>query len=266
MTSLEPSSAAGKQVTTDRSQSLLERHRWLVFVLPFAVYMLAGAVEPSHGESGGNFLGLSIPYSAYPLIYTLKIGLTLAAMALVLPGYRQFRRPPGMLAVIIGAVGIVVWVGGCKLSDVCGLTDLLTVALTKLHMYAPRPAYDPLTELAAVPAWAWTFLGIRFFGLVAVVPIIEEFFLRGFLMRVVMEADWWKVPFGQASRAAVIVALAWPLLTHQPGEYLAGIAWFGMVTWLMVRTRNPWDCVVAHAVTNLLLGIYVMVWHNWALW
>lgn len=84
-------------------------------------------------------------------------------------------------------------------------------------------------------------------------------------MRVVMEADWWKVPFGQVNWAAVIASLAWPL-THQPGEYLAGIAWFGMVTWLMVRTRNPWDCVAAHAVTNLLLGVYVVARHDWALW
>jgi hypothetical protein len=248
------------------SQLLLERRCWRVFVLPFIVYMLAGALEPSHDAAGGKILGLAIPYSAYPLVYTLKIALTLAAMALALPGYRQFRRPPGMLAVLVGAVGIVVWVGLCKLSDVCGLTTVLTDGLTTVHFHSARPAYDPLTELAATPIWAWTFLGIRFFGLVLIVPVIEEMFLRGFVMRVVMEADWWKVPFGQVNLAAVVVSLLWPLLTHQPGEYLAGIAWFGMVTWLMVRTRNPWACVAAHAATNLLLGIYVVVGHDWALW
>ena len=34
-------------------------------------------------------LGLAIPYSAYPLLYTVKIALTLAAIAFVLPGYRH---------------------------------------------------------------------------------------------------------------------------------------------------------------------------------
>jgi CAAX prenyl protease-like protein len=248
------------------SGTLLEKHRWLVFVLPFAVYMLAGALEPSHDSSGGKMLGLSIPYSAYPLVYTVKIALTLAAIAFVLPGYRQFRQRPGVLAVIVGAVGVVVWVGLCAVSDSCGLTKFLNEAMAKIHLYSPRPAYSPLEELQTTPALAWAFLGIRFFGLAMVVPVIEEFFLRGFLMRIVMEADWWKVPFGAASRTAVLVALAWPLLTHQPGEYLAGIAWFGMVTRLMVRTRNPWDCVTAHAVTNLLLGIYVVAWGKWELW
>jgi CAAX prenyl protease-like protein len=244
-------------------RSLLGRYRWLVFVLPMAVYLLAGSIEPSPDAPGGKFLGLAIPYSAYPAIYTVKIALTLAVMALVSPGYRQFRRPPGLLSVLVGAVGIVVWVGLWKLSSFIGLTELLA----KLPGFGQsRPAFDPLVELAATPAWAWTFLAIRFFGLVAVVPVIEEFFLRGFLMRLVVDQEWWKTPFGKVNGAAVAVSIVLPMLWHQPGEFLAAAAWFGMVTWLMVRTRNPWDCVLAHAVTNLLLGIYVVTWQDWALW
>jgi hypothetical protein len=262
----QPSSS----LTPESRRSLLERHRWLVFVLPMAVYMLAGSIEPSRTETGGTLLGQVISQSAYAraysLIYTAKIALTLVAMALVLPGYLEFRRPPGLLAVAVGAVGIVVWVGLWKLSNLVGLTALIE----KLPGYGPRPEFNPLAELAAdhgymVPAvWAWTFLAVRFFGLVAVVAVMEEFFLRGFLMRLVVDQDWWKVPFGKVNAAAVAVSIVVPLLTHP--EILAAAAWFGMVTWLMVRTRNPWDCVLAHAVTNLLLGIYVVTWHEWALW
>ena len=222
-------------------RSLLEKHRWLIFVLPMAVYMLVGSVEPSSQEPGGRVVGLSIPYAAYPLVYTLKIDLTLLALAFVLPGYRQFRRPPGMLAVLVGTVGIVVWVGFWHLSNWLGLTGLLE----RLPGYSLRPAFDPLRQLAASPAWAWTFLAIRFFGLMLVAPMIEEFFLRGFLLRIVVDPEWWKVPFGQVNRAAIAVSIVLPMLWHQPGEFLSAAAWFGMVTWLMVRTRNPWDCVVA---------------------
>jgi membrane protease YdiL (CAAX protease family) len=49
-------------------------------------------------------------------------------------------------------------------------------------------------------------------------------------------------------------------------EKLAALVWFSLVTWLMWRTRNIWDCVAAHAVTNLLLGIYVVTQHQWQLW
>lgn len=245
-----------------RPGTLLERHAWLIYVLPMAVYMLGGSFEPSLDEPGGKILGLAIPYSAYPLVYTLKIALTVVSMALVFPGYRQFRRPPGLPAVVVGAVGIVVWVGLWYLAKGVGLTDLIARIPGCGH---GRPAYNPLAELAATPGWAWTFLAIRFFGLVAVVPVIEEFFLRGFLMRMVMHEEWWKSPIGDVNAAAVALSIVVPVLTH-PGEALAAAAWFGMVTWLMVRTRNLWDCVVAHAVTNLLLGIYVVTWQQWSLW
>ena len=105
---------------------------------------------------------------------------------------------------------------------------------------------------------------MRFFGLVAVVPILEEFFLRGFLMRFVMERDWWEVPFGKASVFAIVLGTAVPMMTH-PGELLAAAVWFSMITWLMLRTRNIWDCVAAHALTNLILGIYVVSSGTWRL-
>ncbi len=128
-----------------------------------------------------------------------------------------------------------------------------------------RPAFNPLAELADTPAWAYTFLGIRFLGLALVVPIIEEFFLRGFIMRWAVRDEWWDVPFGQVTLLAAVLGTAVPMLMH-PGELVAAFVWFSLVTWLMVRTKNIWDCVAAHAVTNLLLGIYVVTQHQWQLW
>ena len=64
---------------------------------------------------------------------------------------------------------------------------------------------------------------------------------------------------------AAVVGTAVPMLMH-PGELLAAFVWFSLVTWLMIRTSNIWDCVAAHAVTNFLLGIYVVTQHQWQLW
>ena len=47
--------------------------------------------------------------------------------------------------------------------------------------------------------------------------------------------------------------------------WLPAVAWFSMVTWLLLKTRNIWDCVVAHAITNLLLGVYVVATGHWHL-
>jgi uncharacterized protein len=158
---------------------------------------------------------------------------------------------------VVGAVGGPLWIGLCLLD--CEHRYLLPVldALKLGWLISARSAFNPFEQLGEPPALAWAFLSVRFLGLVAVVPVIEEFFLRGFVMRFVMERDWWEVPFGKASTLAIVLGTALPILTHP--EWLAAAVWFSMITWLMLRTRNIWDCVAAHAITNLILGVYVLL-------
>jgi uncharacterized protein len=247
----------------DWRAALLRRQRWMTFLLPFLVFMLIGALEPTPDQPGGATIGLAIPYAYYPWLYAIKIGLTVAAMAFVWPGYREFPRRVTPLAIAVGVVGGPLWIGLCQLDweHVYLLPLLERVGLGWL--IGNRAAFNPFEQLAAQPAWAWTFLAVRFLGLVAVVPVIEEFFLRGFVMRFVMDRDWWDVPFGKASALAIVLGTAVPMLAHP--ELLAAAVWFSMITWLMLRTRNIWDCVVAHALTNLILGIYVVISGTWRL-
>jgi len=157
---------------------------------------------------------------------------------------------------------VVAWIGLCHL----GLERriLPTIGLGGLLGSGQRSAFNPLVELAGQPALAYGFLAIRFVGLALVVPVIEEFFLRGFLMRLCVHDCWWNVPFGTVNLLAVAVGTAVPMAMH-PAELAAAFVWFSMVTGLMVATRNIWDCVAAHATTNLLMGIYVVAWNQWQL-
>ncbi|MFZ1933120.1 MAG: CAAX prenyl protease-related protein [Thermoguttaceae bacterium] len=232
--------------------ALLERQPWLTFLLPFLVYIVAGALEPSPGDSVAHFARW------YPVMYAVKITLTLAAVAFVWPAYRQFPLRVSLLAILVGVIGGVLWIVLClpRLEQTYVLPLLKHVGLGGL--IGDRPGFNPFDPSYNLPTvWASVFLAIRFFGLAAVVPLIEEFFLRGFVMRFVMERDWWKVPFGTASRLAIVVGTVVPMLYHP--ELLAAAVWFSLITWLMLRTRNIWDCVVAHAITNLILGIYVVM-------
>ncbi|HEY4761235.1 MAG TPA: CAAX prenyl protease-related protein [Thermoguttaceae bacterium] len=242
------------------------KNPWLVFLLPFVVFMLVGSLEPAPDKPGGQSIGLSISYSQYPIVYAIKIALTAAAIGFVWPGYRQFPCRAGTLAVGVGVAGVVLWIGLCRLDiEHAYLQPVLErVGLGWIIGSGARAAYNPFVQLADYPLWAWLFLFIRFFGLALIVPLIEEFFLRGFVMRFVMEQKWWEVPFGNVSRLAVVAGTVVPMMMH-PAELLAAAVWFSLVTWLMVRTRNIWDCVTAHAVTNLLLGIYVVTTGNWNL-
>jgi len=222
-----------------------------------------------------------VRYRYYPYVYTVRILLTLLTMALVWPGYRTFPLKVSGLSVVVGVVGVVLWIVLCHLrlepkvigpidrflgSFIPGLEegDTPSVGLMSLLGAGTRSAFNPMKFLADTPLWAYGFLVIRFIGLAVVVPVIEEFFLRGFVMRYLVHENWWQVPFGAVNRAALIAGTAVPMLMH-PGELLASLVWFSMVTWLMIRTRNICDCVVAHAVTNFLLGVYVVVFDQWQL-
>jgi CAAX prenyl protease-like protein len=166
-----------------------------------------------------------------------------------------------------------VWIALCKLQlEQKVLHPLLehvrpaleSIGLGSLLAVGQRPGFNPLEQLADRPWLAWGFLAIRFFGLVAVVPVAEEFFYRGFLMRFVVRADWWNVPPGTVNTAAIVLAVAVPMAMH-PGELAAAAVWFSAIAWLYVRTRSIWDCVAAHALTNLVLGGYVLASGDWSL-
>ena len=264
----------------------MNRHRWKLFVVPFVVFMVLGSVEPKPPspaeppkpaaespppEASGAPPATPptvaedgwIPYRYYPLLYTGKILLTLAAVWLYRSGLAEFAPPRvSLLALAVGLLGGVVWIVICRLNLEQRLLEPL--GLGSLVGLGQRSAFNPLVELADRPLAAWGFLAVRFLGLVAVVPLIEELFLRGFLVRFITAPDWWKVPFGTASRAALVAATVVPMLMH-PAELFAAAVWFSAVSWLMVRTRNFWDCVAAHALTNLVLGIYVVTSGDWRL-
>jgi CAAX prenyl protease-like protein len=267
---------------------LLGKYPWLTFVLPFLVYMLVGAFEPAPPDLVGKTSWINIPYAWYPATYTIKIFCTVAAMAVVWQGYRAIPlvgtrqkvvcRTAFSLStaycllpsVFVGAVGVVLWVGLCNLGVekwILTQDSVMTVCrwmgLGDISMGA-RPSFDPFRQMGH-SLLTYAFLAVRFFGLVIVVPVIEEFFLRGFAMRFVMAERWWEVPLGRMNAAAVAVSLALPALTH-PGELLAALAWFGMITIFYWRTRSLWNCVVAHAATNLLLGVYIVTTGSWWLW
>jgi CAAX prenyl protease-like protein len=217
--------------------------------------MIVGSFEPAPPK-----------LTHYPELYCLKIVLTMAAMLFVLPGYRQFPLRVSPLAIGVGIVGVVLWVGLAQLGLEHQFVEWLgpRSRIVGWLGLAERPSYNPLNQLAATPGWATAFLAIRFLGLVAIVPVIEEFFLRGWLMRFVIAERWWQIPFGRVTPSAVAIGILVPVMYHP--EKLAAVAWFSLITWLMVRTRNIWDCVAAHAVTNLLLGVYVVTQHQWQLW
>ncbi len=253
---------------SSHSAGSLRTNPWVVFLLPFVVYMIANSFEPSPPtlqavvERVANEAPIApaeAAYQRYPAIYAAKIALTVAAIIFVWPGYRQFMPIRfGFLATFVGIVGAVLWIGlwAVDLESIIGVRALLGGA-------GQRSAFNPFERLAT-PAQAWAFMSLRLIGLALVVPLIEEMFYRGFVMRFVIDRDWPNVPIGKVTPLAAAAAIVLPTMSHP--ELFAAIAWFSLMVWLYAKTKNIWDCVVAHITTNGLLGLYVLTSPNPEAW
>lgn len=109
------------------------------------------------------------------------------------------------------------------------------------------------------------FLAFRAIGSTLLVPIVEELFWRGWMMRWLIQPDFTKLALGTYTPLAFWgVAL---LFASEHGPYwevglLAGI----LYNWWMLRTRSLADCMLAHAVTNGALSVYVIATGAWQYW
>ena len=87
---------------------MLAQLPWIPFVAPLVAFMLLGSLEATR-SSGSTFFGL-IRYEYYPVVYTAKIAIVVLVLAWVWPAYRVFPFKVSPLAVLVGAVGVVLWV------------------------------------------------------------------------------------------------------------------------------------------------------------
>lgn len=224
---------------------------WEVCVVPYAVFLTVGLLEPT--RNGDGLAGaLGIPFAAYPLVYSLRIIATLVAIACSWSAIRHWWGRPTWWPPIVGLALVVPWVVLAALQRDAGWTGATTA----------RVGFNPFTDLPAGSAGSWAFFVIRGIGLIAVVPLTEELFLRGFLMRYVIREDFWTVPFGMLTFPAAATCLFYAAASH-PAECVAAVGWFAVVTGIAAATRRPIDAILAHAATNLALGAYVLMTANW---
>ena len=97
------------------------------------------------------------------------------------------------------------------------------------------------------------------------VPILEELFWRGWLMRWLIKPDFEQVPMGAyAPQAFWIVAV---LFASEHGTFWdVGLAAGILYNWWMIRTKSLGDLIVAHGITNLCLSFYVVATGHWEYW
>jgi len=104
----------------------------------------------------------------------------------------------------------------------------------------------------------------RIFGAALVVPIMEELFWRSFLLRYIIDANFMVVRLGTYRLASFLIGSVLFGLEHN--LVLAGVMAGMLYTLLLYWTKSISQCVLAHAVTNFLLALYVLQTGYWQFW
>ena len=175
MTAAGPSSPSNPSDPAAPAPDHGPSHPWETCVWPLAAFLALGALEPA--PSGGGLAGsLGIPMSAYPAIYALRLAVTLGLLAWHWPAIRGWIGRASLWPALLGLLLVIPWVALATLQREAGWAGWAGGS-------GERAAFNPFEAYAGNPIATWGYLLLCGLGLVVVVPIVEELFLRGFLMR-----------------------------------------------------------------------------------
>lgn len=230
--------------------SFLNRSPLLARVAPFICFVLLTFAQESFGQTGRYWFYLAKSVVGAWMLW--------AAWPLVL----EMRWKLSWEAVVVGVGVFVVWVG--LEPFVPGQQQLwVKLGLSKAPA-TPSPAWNPFQHFGDGAMLAWFFVVVRVVGSSIVVPPLEEVFYRSFLYRWIVRPNFESVSLGLfAWKPFLMTAL---IFGFAHNEWLAGIlcaaAYQGLVCW----KGRLGDAMTAHAITNFLLGLWV-VWRGaWQFW
>jgi exosortase E/protease (VPEID-CTERM system) len=157
---------------------------------------------------------------------------------------RQMYLPPTALSVLVGLLVGIVWIA----------------VPYSAHMDASKENLIVTLGRAGFIGW----IIVRCIGSIVVVPLCEELAFRGYLARRLMRREFWDVPFGKLSWVGILGSAVVFGAVHD--RWALGIFAGFLFAWIVRRSGRLTDGVVAHAVSNALIAIWVLVSGNWQHW
>jgi len=237
----------------NESTPILHRSSLRDRIPDFWAYIIPMAIFMGFTSMGSQWKSL------YPLSYVLKTLVVPVALVVLWPKYTKLRWNHWWLGVIVGVIGLVQWVGMEKL-----LMSQPWLSWTRMTRNVADEAFNPFEQLSSPPV-LWSFILIRWAGASLVVPFMEELFWRDFLWRNIASPNDFKLmPVGEYDRSAFWLVPLFFAMVHV--QWLTAIVWGLLIAVLLVRTRSLGACIIAHAVTNFLLGAYVLYTREWFFW
>jgi len=186
-------------------------------------------------------------------LYALKVFVGLWLIWVMRPVVTEMRWAFSWEAAVVGVAIFAIWVG-------------MDPYYPKNHLLfkdTEGSIWNPFARFGDGSMVAWALICIRIFGMTIVVPPLEEVFYRSLVYRYIIKYDFTKVALNHFDGVAlVMVSLLFGAAHFQwlPG-ILCGLAYQGLV----IRKGRLGDAMTAHAITNVLLGCYV-VWKSGEAW
>lgn len=210
--------------------------------VPFALYMVFLAME---GVVAEHVPGIDVRW-----IYPLKIAAVVAAIWYYRSSYFELSERPdwlwaGLLAPLCGVLVFVLWVNMDSGWMVLG----------------GGPGFDPRD---ASGAFDWLLVSTRLIGAALVVPLMEELFWRSFLLRWIQMPVFLELAPAKIGLRAMLIGSV--LFGIEHSLWLAGIVAGLVYAWMYRASGNLWPPIIAHAATNLTLGLWVLYSGQWQFW
>jgi uncharacterized protein len=218
----------------------------------------SGKATPGYIVPFLAFVGIMAVERVIPLppawLYAIRFFVVLILLCVLSRPYLSLRPSYPLASIGIGIAVFVLWVA----------PDVL---FGYRHHWLFNNFLIP-SAASTLPPWlkgSLKFILLRTISSTLLVPVVEELFWRGWMMRWLIDMEFLRVPLGKYVPSAFwIVALLFAL-EHGP-YWEVGLGAGIIYNWWIVRTRNLADCILAHAVTNGILSIYVLVTDQWQYW
>jgi uncharacterized protein len=201
----------------------------LVRVLPFAAIALLTLLRGQWGDVAQYW------------IYSLEIAMGALFLLLLRPHIQEMHWKFSWEAAVVGSAVFLVWVG---------LDGHYPGIVRREGTFNPEQTFGAGSPMALV------FISVRLLGSSLIVPPIEEIFYRSFLYRYLTKSDFLKIPLGHFEWLAFVISGVVFGISHY--EWLPGILCGFAYQGLVIRKKRLGDAISAHAITNLLLGLWVI--------
>ncbi len=236
------------QDNNKKSKRILNRDLLLPYGIPYLAYVGIASLSQDR-------IPVEISYALKIIIVPLLLYWAWKWYAPVLGP----EKPLGSIiyGIVFGIAGLVVW---CVLMS-------------------------PFIEIKGEP-WGNLEFFLRMFAAALIVPVFEEYFIRGYIFRAALQWDQNRhnssislalsetldnnsiddVKPGAWSVMAVVISSVAFTAGHLPVEWPAAMAYSVLISVLWIIRKDLLSCMVAHGVTNLALAVYVYYSGNWGFW